>query len=233
MLTQLFTRDENKELHVERTYPAPIDAVWPACRAGMRNVRMILVVALFVAAAACGGSGDDEASAPEPVEEAGVEEGTTEDDRALADGPFTVDDYVEVLAEDSGGLTEVMSDDEAACFVGSMVEGIGLDRLEAAGMTPEAFAEADDFSGLVEEAEGRRITVDAMVDCTDFHDLVLSRPDVPAEHARCLREEVSERDLVEVLVGTTSGEDEPTPEAEAAYAAAVAACPEAMAAMAG
>lgn len=68
---------------------------------------------------------------------------------------------------------EPLTEDEARCMVTSMVDAVGVDTLEDAGLTPESFGEADSPfpEGLTEDqAEG---VVDGMEDCFDLSQLFL------------------------------------------------------------
>ncbi len=181
----------------------------------------MLTITIVCAAAACASPAGTEAQDTTTSAPATSSPGTT--------WPYTVDDYVTEVAGQPSGLTDVMTASEAECFATTMIEGIGIERLAEAEVTPADLAASDDVDELVGYEEGRRIVGDAMADCVDFHELVFSQSDVPAAFAACLREKVSERDLVEVLLGTTEGEFQPTPAADAAWERATTACPEAMA----
>lgn len=182
---------------------------------------MVAVAITLAPAVGCGTSSDGSGTTASP----GQEPTTT------VKWPYTVDDYVAELEDQPGGLTDVMDETETKCFVGTIVESIGLDRLEEAGATPERLAASDDFEGLLSEEDGRRVTIDGLVNCTDFHELVQSQAELPAADAQCLRDGVEERALAEVLLGSSSGEFEPTPESMATYEAATSMCPGAMQAL--
>ena len=152
---------------------------------------------------------------------------SSDDSAGPADWPYSVDDYVAELTRQPDGLTEIMDEGEAECFVGSVVEGIGLDRLAELEVTPEDFAASDSFDGLVPEEEGHLLTVDAMVECADFTEMVLAEADADPEAERCLREEIEERDLVLVFLSAESdtGSDA---EVDAAVDRMLQACPDAL-----
>jgi hypothetical protein len=111
-----------------------------------------------------------------------------------------------------------MTEDDAECIVTSMVDEIGVDDLEEAGITPESFGEDEEFpSGLSEEQAGE--AVDAIDGCIDLRDLFLEAmaedESVPEEAQECLAEQFDDEVVRRIMVLTLSeGEDAITGDSE-------------------
>jgi hypothetical protein len=82
--------------------------------------------------------------------------------------------YVDALVKDksSNGLTSELTTTQARCFAGKIVDAVGVDTLEKAGITPANVASAkglDALSGKVTKDQANKV-VDALLSntCFDF-----------------------------------------------------------------
>jgi hypothetical protein len=187
---------------------------------------LIATVALL---SACGSDGSGEADAAV----GGPATSSTTLSTAGDDWPYSVDDYVAEFDPLENTLTAGFPPDEQDCFVRGMVEGVGLDRLAGATLTPEQFAAADDFEGLVDDEAAMVLIIDSLADCVDIVGLMVAEEQITEEHARCLREDVEPRSLVMSLLGSTDGQATPPAGYFDAYNEVLAACPEALGAILG
>jgi hypothetical protein len=105
-----------------------------------------------------------------------------------------------------------MTEADARCIATSMVEGVGVERLEEMGITPESFSDDGDLpDGAVEEADAEAM-VDGISECIDIRGLFLAGfnedGSLSAEAEECLADAFDE-DLVKrtMVVLLTEGED--------------------------
>lgn len=150
---------------------------------------LAVVVALLLGACSTGGDDDAAADSTTTTTEAPGNEGddttttegddgpeaeTTTTEGGRSDGPVDVgadgQAYVDALVASMEGDDDFpLADGQAECFSSRLVDTIGVDRLRAAGITPEMMADDDDSSleftelGL-SEAEGNKI-YDGFGDC--------------------------------------------------------------------
>ena len=117
----------------------------------------------------------------------------------------------------------------------SMVEGLGIERLEEIGITPESFSEEGDLpEGSLDEADATTL-VDGIATCIDFRELFLTGfaedGDLSPETAECLAEEFDE-DLVKRSMVVLLSEGEAALDADSGVGqemmAAFLACPGAL-----
>jgi len=182
----------------------------------MRTLTSLLLAgALLFGAAACG---DDD-------------EGGGGDDRSSEEQEY-VDAAVSTFdPEEDAPLTE----EDARCIATSMVDNLGVERLEELGITPESFG--DEESALPEdldEDEANRV-VDGFEGCFDMTQLFLEGIDedgaLSPEARECLAdafdEDVTRRIFVTML---TEGEDalEEDQELMSEFLRLYSACPEAL-----
>ncbi len=161
----------------------------------MRKVSAVLLAALLLVAPACGDDddgGDGAASDLSAEEQAFVDE---------AMQGFE--------AEEAEPLTE----DDARCMVSSMVDRLGVERMEEVGLTAESFSSSSESmpSGLTEdEANG---VVDGIDGCVDLHAMILegiigAGDDLTEEEQDCIAEVFDEETVRTMFVTMlTEGED--------------------------
>jgi hypothetical protein len=116
-------------------------------------------------------------------------------------------------------------EDDARCVAEGMVDTIGVDELEAAGVTPDDIRSASDEGGPLADFKPTETQADEMVDtmfrCVDFGDVFASSlaadesaPDIPADKVECLGDAMEQSDTFrtslrnEFLGVETSGDDE-------------------------
>jgi hypothetical protein len=199
----------------------------------MSTLRIGLLLSVLVLAAACGEEGADgeRADTTRPVETTSTSPSTsTEATTRDAAWPYDVDDYVAAISA-ADGPAEDLSPAESDCITRGMVTGLTIERLADAEITPEGLAAMDDMFELVSYREERALMVGALVECLDVLELAVVSGGLDAQNTRCLLQEIEEPWLAEVLLGTTEGEFEPTPESEAALDAIEGACPGLLAAL--
>lgn len=101
-----------------------------------------------------------------------------------------VDDATAMLRENSEN--DDFSADQLECWVGEMVDGLGVDTLNGAGITPKTLAEGEsdaDLASLPEE--DRKLIATSFTDCVDLEQLFTASltketGDVPPEMQDCL-----------------------------------------------
>jgi hypothetical protein len=145
----------------------------------MRLLRhLVLPVTLLTFAVGCGDDGE------------GGGGGLTAEEQAYVDEALEGFD-----PEEEAPLTE----DDARCVATSMVEGVGVERLEEVGLTPESFSSDEDLpDGLA--VEDAQTIVDGMKGCIDLQELMLAGiaedASLSEETQECLAEHFDD-DLVE------------------------------------
>ena len=162
---------------------------------GARSSTMVVAL-LLVGAAACSEEGDATSDAPGASGLSAAEQA-----------------YVEEALEGFDAEREApMTEADARCIATSLVEGVGVERLEEMGITPESFSDDGDLpAGAVEEAEAE-VMVDGITECIDIRALFLAGfnedGSLSAEAEECLADAFDE-DLVErtMVLLLTDGED--------------------------
>jgi len=142
--------------------------------------RSSLVIVMIVALlAACGGGGD-------------------------ADG-YSRAAYVGAAMREFERAGAPITPKQAECFIGVVVDGIGVDRLNEDGVTPKEFASARTPSTYIEDADARKRVVAEVVsgDCFGLdHRLLVPAlrqafgAALPERDAACLAKELVEDDTV-------------------------------------
>lgn len=211
----------------------------------MRRVAVLSVAVM--ALAACGGdddsSSDSTAEATEPTEppEGGAEptpvDATSEDASTTAaetsapDDTTTPDDttestssgeigedetaYVDALIEDYDGPGE----DVVECLAEAIIKGVGLARLQSAGVSPQALVDSSNLSELGLAFDDPAAVESAVVGCGDgYLVLALTGTETTPEAQACADEHVNDEIVARVVVASFSGE-EPDANAQAAAGA--------------
>jgi len=182
--------------------------------AGMRRLTALVLSGFLLVTASCG---DDDGG---------------EGDLSSEEQEFVDAAMAEYDAEEAAPLTE----DDARCIVQSMVESVGVDRLDELGITPEQFGSQDDApfpEGLTEEeANG---VVDGFEGCIDLSGLFLDGmaedETLSAEAKECLADAFDEDTIRRIFVTMlTEGEDalEQDEDLMAEFLGIFSECPEAL-----
>jgi len=153
-----------------------------------RFAGMVVIGALTFGAGACGG-GDDEAG----------EGGSLRDALAVT------------MLEEQGG-SPVATPEQADCWAGGVVDGIGEDRLAELGMTPEAVSDVDEYDFTEREID---TVVDSLFGCTDVQQAFADQfaADFGDEAAQCIADELDADLVKEALKASIAGAgSEPSPE---------------------
>jgi hypothetical protein len=146
-----------------------------------------LLLAVSLGAAACGGDDDDSSS-----NTTNITGGSTEQSGSDSGGGHDRADYEAVLSAGAGddfGL----SDDDAECFAGVLIDIVGVDGLEAAGAYDKIQDNPDgnlaDFGIELDDQQGADL-LEGLNGCTDMRALLetqlASDGSVPPEGAQCL-----------------------------------------------
>lgn len=107
---------------------------------------------------------------------------------------------------------EPLTEDEARCVVTSMVDGLGVDRLEELGITPETFGDDDGAPFPEDLSEGEAtIVVDGFEDCLDlgalFADSMAADDTIDQETKDCLADAFDDETVRRIfMVMLTEGE---------------------------
>ena len=175
--------------------------------------RAILIV-LVVALAACG---DDSGG--------GAGGGLSEEEQAYVD---------EAMADFDPEDAEPLTEDDARCMVTSLVEEVGVDRLEEIGLSAESFATDEDLPTNLEEDDAQQV-IDSMNGCFDLRELFLAGmaegEELPAEARACLSDAMDDEFVDQVMLTMlTEGEAalEEDPELRSELMSLFTECPEAM-----
>jgi hypothetical protein len=138
------------------------------------------------------------------------------DDDSSSEGSPERREYVEALLSTSGD--PAISDDENRCLAESLVDGVGVDRLQAV-VTPEEIEASEDFHpadvGLeLTDAEGDAF-YDHLSDCLDVREVFVSSltDGDEADVAACVDGELDDDEL-QALVVAIFTEDEQTANTE-------------------
>jgi hypothetical protein len=179
----------------------------------LRRSSAVLVALMLAGLTACG---DDEPSSNA--------DGLTDEEQDYVDGALEGFDE-----EEEAPLTE----EDARCIATSMVKAVGVDELEAAGITPESFSSDDEIPEGLEEDQARAI-VGGIKGCIDMLELFvegIAEDTELSEDARACLADQFDDDLVDRLMVTmlTEGEDglDPSTGVGAEVMQAAFACPEA------
>lgn len=153
-----------------------------------------LCCAIGLTAAACGGDDDGGGSS------SGAD---TEIGKALA---------ADMLSEsESEEGSPVQTEEEARCWSGQIVDGIGEERLEELGVTSENIGEIEDIAFNDEEIS---TIVTGLFDCTDVRAALAEQfeADFGEEGAKCLADEMDEDLISQMMTASFSGSEEPPAE---------------------
>ena len=164
----------------------------------MRPLRLTVVLVLALIGVASGCGDDDDGGG-----DAGSDSGLSAEEEA----------YVDEAIEDFDPERDApMTEQDARCVATSMVQGLGVERLEEIGITPESFSDDGDLPvGTVDEADATTL-VDGIAECIDFRELFLAgfaeEGSISSETADCLAEEF-DVDLVKrsMVVMMSEGEE--------------------------
>ncbi len=206
-----------------------------------RAMRRIAVLSTFALAtlAACGGDSESTSSTTAATEDTagGADASTVEPTVAPTDTTDTTEtddtsapgDTTEVTgggepADDEGAYVDAImagysgdGEDEARCIAEAAVNGVGLEQLQSAGVSPEALAQTPNFAELGVTFDDPAAVEAALVDCGDgYLVLTLSQTERTDASEACADEHISDEVVARVLVQSLNGED---PDAEAQAAA--------------
>jgi hypothetical protein len=146
-------------------------------------------------------------------------------------------EYVDAaMAEYDPEEAKPLTEDDARCIVTSMVEGVGVDRLEDLGITPQQFGSDDGSTfpeGLTDEEANR--VVDGFDGCIDlpalFTESLAADASLSDEDKACL-DDAFDNDTIRKIFVTmlTQGEDalQDDPELMNEFMAIFQKCPEAL-----
>lgn len=201
-------------------------------------MRRFKVLAVFGAAAlmlgACGndtsgevtsGSTTTEASAAGDTPQENDDEAAKKDDDApkknsgdrSAEAQAYVDSMTAAFEEDAG-VDESFPVDQMECFVGDMVDGIGVDNLKEAGLTPESVTDDSADADIEALSEGdRKVVADSFTGCIDLEEIFIGSieaesggDELPKEMKECFAAidwKVMEAEFAETIVSGDDGED--------------------------
>lgn len=145
-----------------------------------RALAPVALVALVLGLAACGG-GDDSGD----------------------DGAFTEEDYVAAGAE----ALDLPDDEQSRCIAQAIISGIGFEQIQATGLSPEDFSEADTLDGTgvtLDEAATTQMR-EGIAGCGDLVATFTSSDDVSPEEATCAEDLLNNDLIAEVLVVELAG----------------------------
>lgn len=188
------------------------------------------LAALVLGASACG---DDESTADAPSATAEAEAGgddaaapTTAPDAvattvAATDAPSGGDKSLAValadnmMEEAATGGSPVTSREEADCWANGLVDGIGEDRFNEMGVTPDAIGEIDELPLTDDEVS---VVVDSLFECVDVQQSFADQfaGDFGQEAADCFAAEL-DADLLKEILGAQLAGGEASADAFAAF----------------
>ncbi len=129
-------------------------------------------------------------------------------------------DEMTAAIQKSSGEDEAIPQDQAECWMGDMVDGIGVDKMKEAGFTPESIA-ADgegDKVDLKKLSEGdRKVVAESFTNCIDLEavfmeSLASSGEDIPKEMKECFEgidwEVIEEKFSEMILTGDEMDEND-------------------------
>lgn len=171
----------------------------------MRRIKVLAVTAAAaLALAGCGNDADEKGSNGDRSEESGSGdekpaggdrgESSGGGDQPAGDDQAFVDEMADAIAAQADA-EGAFPEDQLNCWVGSMVDGIGVDKMKEAGFTPESLAsnssEAD--LGALSDDE-RKVVADSFAKCIDLEEVFLAQieadggDEIPQEVKDCLAE---------------------------------------------
>jgi len=117
---------------------------------------------------------------------------------ATDEGRAYVDAMVDGTASSAGGF----STDEVRCMAEEVVDEVGVDALQRAGISPATVRAAGDIdvTGLLTEAEATTLA-GRVADCIDWGEMVAAALDgqelgITAEQAHCIGDRIGDSDLI-------------------------------------
>ncbi len=179
------------------------------------------LIALFVTAglslAACGGDDDNKKSV-------GAEtDGDAEKDSGSSGDDGLRDEYVAAIAESMQADDAPFDDEQATCLAEGMVDAMGVDTIQDAGVTPEDIATDDTDSQF--EAVAKDLSEDQAVEivdvifggeCFSFGEMLASQmgsdgPEISDEQATCIGDAFAKNEAFKAAFVDTllTGEDNP------------------------
>ncbi|MCC5951704.1 MAG: hypothetical protein JJU45_06365 [Acidimicrobiia bacterium] len=118
---------------------------------------------------------------------------------------YSVDDYVRAAGTEptaDNALSSLLPPDDFTCLVRSFVVGVGVERLNRRGITPQRLIRAEfQLGDIVSPQQEVDLVLGGLAECTDVAALVSNAVSLSPENERCLSNEVAERDLAGSLVG--------------------------------
>lgn len=211
-----------------------------AARSGARRMAVTIAV-LSLAVAACGGDDDETTDTTGTTDTPSVDSSAVDTTEAEVDGSATTvagtDTASPATTEGGTGTSDAAGDgddvdrseeafvtagaealalgdeEQSRCIAQAIVDAVGYDQLEAAGITPEEFNSMPSLSeaGLVvDDAAGPQLQSDLLA-CGDLIEALASSPAVTPEQADCAREHLTDELVAESFVIRVL-ESEPSPE---------------------
>jgi hypothetical protein len=132
-----------------------------------------------------------------------------DDDSSADAGPY-IDATAVALTTDEGNEDFELSESEAECLAEGLVATVGVEELEAAGISPEEFAAAENMAALDVEvpADAEERVAEAVQECTDIRAVMSAA--IAAElgdEATCVVETVDESELAAAMAKGFVSED--------------------------
>lgn len=163
-------------------------------RTSTRFRTVAAVATMTLAVAACGsdsGGGGASAGADTPVGKALTEE-------ILSDA-----------ADDDGSVAQ--TEEEARCWSGKIVDGVGEDRLAELGVTADRVGDIEDIDFTDAELD---TLVDGMFECIDVKAAFATQfeEDFGEEGAQCLADELDQDLIKDIMKLAVSGDDSEPPD---------------------
>lgn len=168
----------------------------------VRRVRFLAIIG--VAALLLGACGNDTSNSGEG--------GSTKGDLDNEEQEYV--DAMTASLLDSSGEEDAIPEDQAECWAAGMVDGVGVDKLKEAGITPEVMAgDSDDDVDFEDLSEAdRKVVAESFTECIDLEDVFLQSlttdGDEPSKETKeCLAAidwTVIEKEFVDMII---SGED--------------------------
>lgn len=182
--------------------------------------RITTLIACAVLFAACGG--DDEGSKDSGAKDSGDQVETPSDPKAQ--------EYADAIAATVQADEAAPFDDEQAqCLGAGMVDIIGVDALEEAGIEPadiEADQEGDSFDAIAqdlsEEQAGEIVDLIFDGDCFSFGEMIAAQmatdgPELSTEQATCVGDEFAKNEAFKQAFANMLLTGEEDPELDAAF----------------
>lgn len=156
----------------------------------------VLAPGVLIGLVACGGGG-----------------GAAETDDSVTAGEYTEADYVAGAAE----ALDLPDAQQAQCIAQSIISGIGFEQIEATGLSPQNFGEAESLADTGVTLDDAQTTAmrEGIAGCGDLVATFISSDDVSEEEAICAQDLLDNELIAEVLV-VELADIEPSPELLAA-----------------